>query len=78
MTTLTDVNHSSYPNPVEYTISQDRGAGNSAQVEAGYVLLAGKDFGVSPYQGQRQKEAADQSHALQDYQMQLMLLECSN
>ncbi|KAK0744481.1 hypothetical protein B0T21DRAFT_89077 [Apiosordaria backusii] len=29
---------------VEYTISQDQGAGNSARAEAGYVLLAGNDI----------------------------------
>ena len=67
-------------NPVEYTISQDRGAGNTAQVEAGYALLAGKDFGLANVQQQQQQQqnTPSHSHALQDYQMQLMLLEQQN
>ncbi|KAK4214935.1 Fidgetin-like protein 1 [Rhypophila decipiens] len=53
------------PKAVEYTISQDRSAGHSAQVEEGYALLAGPASNA-------------QAPALQDYEMQLRLLESQN
>ncbi|KAM7183876.1 Fidgetin-like protein 1 [Rhypophila sp. PSN 637] len=59
------------PKAVEYTISQDRSAGHSAQVEEGYALLAGQ--GPSP-----PPPPASSAGALQDYQMQLKLLEAKN
>ncbi|KAI0403448.1 hypothetical protein F4802DRAFT_599046 [Xylaria palmicola] len=57
---------------VEYTISQDRAAGNSAQEESDYKLLTGKELGLASL------PASSSGSALADYQMQLMLLEQQN
>ena len=65
------------PEPVEYTISQDRGAGNSVQMEADYSLLTGTDFGpASPPAARTQPSVSNRT--LQDYQMQLIILEQQN
>jgi len=63
------------PDPVEYTISQDRGAGNATEAEADYALLTGKDFELASLP---QAQVPPGNRALQDYQMQLMLLEQQN
>jgi len=63
------------PDSVEYTISQDRGAGNSTEAEADYVLLTGKDFELASLP---RAQVSSGNHALQDYQTQLMLLEQQN
>jgi hypothetical protein len=72
-----------YPSPglgppvdqVEYTISQDRAAGHSAQEESDFQLLTVKDFDLANLSNSAAKQG---NHALQDYQMQLMLLEQQN
>ncbi|KAK4182061.1 hypothetical protein QBC35DRAFT_396715 [Podospora australis] len=61
---------------VEYTISQDRGAGDSAQTESDYNLLIARDDGL--VHGPSSASGTGSNHALQDYQMQLMLLEQLN
>ncbi|KAM7185678.1 Fidgetin-like protein 1 [Naviculisporaceae sp. PSN 640] len=60
---------------VEYTISQDRSTGNAAQVEQGFALLA-KGDALSPLASLGLP--LPNNGALQDYQMQLMLLEQQN
>ncbi|KAI1379319.1 hypothetical protein F4677DRAFT_464703 [Hypoxylon crocopeplum] len=54
---------------IEYTISQDRAAGHSAQEESGYQLLTKKE---------PSSEVPETNISLQDYQLQLMLLEQQN
>ncbi|KAI1430061.1 hypothetical protein F5Y12DRAFT_709612 [Xylaria sp. FL1777] len=61
---------------VEYTISQDRAAGNSAQEESDIKLLTGKKFDVVGLPASLAKSKSNL--ALQDYQMQLMRLEQQN
>ncbi|KAI0428596.1 hypothetical protein F5Y09DRAFT_332445 [Xylaria sp. FL1042] len=57
---------------VEYTISQDRAAGNSAQEESDYQMLAGEVPNIPS------QPVVSAEESLQDYQMQLMLLEQQN
>jgi hypothetical protein len=55
---------------VEYTISEDHGEGHAAHAQSGFAMLAAGDAAL-PRQDPR-------NWALQDYQMQLMLLEQQN
>ncbi|KAI0908788.1 hypothetical protein F4823DRAFT_597286 [Ustulina deusta] len=61
---------------VEYTISQDRAAGNSAQEESDYQLLTGKGFDLAGLPASSAKPKSNL--ALQDYETQLRLLEQQN
>jgi hypothetical protein len=56
---------------VEYTISEDRAAGDAAHAEAGFARLAAASLAVS-------SQTDLSNHALMDYQMQLMQLENQN
>ncbi|KAM7210502.1 hypothetical protein V8F06_014115 [Rhypophila decipiens] len=59
----------------EYTISQDTGTGDTARVEAGYSLLAARD---DLELANQPTASRNPNQSLQDYQMQLMLLEQQN
>ncbi|KAK3370367.1 hypothetical protein B0H63DRAFT_315194 [Podospora didyma] len=78
--TIQTMNAPPAADPVQYTISQDQGAGNSAQAESNYALLIRKDFDLASLAaGENEPRRTNTStHALQDYQMQLMLLEQQN
>ncbi|KAI0972612.1 hypothetical protein F4678DRAFT_460182 [Xylaria arbuscula] len=72
-TTSQRPHHEKASDQVDYTISQDRAAGNSAQEESDFQLLTGKgiDLAGPPAESASVTE-------LMDYQMQLMLLEQQN
>ncbi|KAI1298945.1 hypothetical protein F5Y03DRAFT_386487 [Xylaria venustula] len=72
-TTSQRQHHKKALDQVDYTISQDRAAGNSAQEESDYQLLTGKGIELAGPPAESASNAA-----LQDYQMQLMLLEQQN
>jgi hypothetical protein len=58
---------------VEYTISEDHGAGHAAHAQSGFAMLAaGEDRLAGGVPG------GSGAHSLQDYQWQLMLLEQQN
>jgi hypothetical protein len=63
------------PEQVEYTISQDQAAGHHAQEESGYRLLSGREFDQPNL---LTSKAPSAKPPLQDYQIELMLLEQQN
>lgn len=63
------------PTEVDYTISEDHSAGHAAHVESGLRMLAADPMGAFP-PGFNAGVMSNES--LQDYQMQLMLLEQQN